>query len=122
MRSSEGDHPSRSALRWIAFAPTPICGGGHKVDAALGIGAAVDADLQASQCQVLVLQIEPAIALLQKLLLLAGPEPILDLARLAAQRTAPSSPVTAIFFAPNPASVSGLSVVIRWTCGLPGSS
>jgi hypothetical protein len=74
---------------------------GHKIDAALGIGAAVDADLQASQCQMLVLQVEPAIALLQKLLLLAGPEAILDLARLA-RGPLPSSPVTATFFAPKP--------------------
>ena len=59
--------------------------GRHQVDAALGIGTSVDADLQTGERQMLVLQVEPAVALLQELGLLARPEPIDDLAGLVAQ-------------------------------------
>ncbi len=55
-------------------------GGRNDVDAALGVGAAVDPDFESGERQILVLQIEPSIALLQELGLFAGPEPILDLA------------------------------------------
>ena len=45
-----------------------------------------DVWLQAGQRQVLVLEIEPAIALFQEFLLLAGPQSVLDLALFVAQR------------------------------------
>lgn len=46
----------------------------HRVDATLRIGACVDPDLETAEREMLVLKIEPAIALLEELGLLAGPE------------------------------------------------
>ncbi|WP_408647762.1 hypothetical protein [Xanthobacter dioxanivorans] len=60
-------------LRWIALAPTPICVVGTRSMRARRRNA-VDADLQAGERQMLVLQVEPAVALLQELGLLARPE------------------------------------------------
>jgi ribosomal protein S27AE len=68
----------------------------------------------------LVLQVEPAVALLEEL----GFSPaqrrywILPLACGAAAVLADHGDLLGA----EPVSVSGRSVVIRWTCGLPGSS
>lgn len=61
-------------------------GGRHDVDAALGVGPPIDPDLMTMQSEMLVLQVEPAVALLEELLLVAGPKPVGDLAGFHAQR------------------------------------
>ena len=48
--------------------------------------ATIDTDFQPGHGQMLVLQIEPALALFQELGLFAGPEPILDFAGLGPDR------------------------------------
>jgi len=58
----------------------------HDVDPALGVGSSINPNIETSQRQMLVLQIEPGIALLQELGLLAGPQTILDFAGLGADR------------------------------------
>ena len=58
----------------------PDMGGRHDVDAALCVGPPINANFVAVQGKMLVLQVEPAVALLEELLLVAGPKPVGDLA------------------------------------------
>ena len=64
--SSEVACPSRSALRWMALAPTPIWMVGTRSMPLLRIGAPIDADVETGECQMPVLASEPAIALLDR--------------------------------------------------------
>jgi hypothetical protein len=53
-------------------------GGRLDVDAALGIGAAVDADFQSGKCQMVVLEVEPSLPLFEEFRFLTGPQLVLD--------------------------------------------
>ncbi|MET3258879.1 hypothetical protein ABIF38_000385 [Bradyrhizobium japonicum] len=61
-------------------------GGRQDVHPALGLGPSIDTNLVAVQGEMLILQVEPSVALLEELLLGAGPKPVGDLAGFHAQR------------------------------------
>ena len=48
------------------------------VDAAFGVGPAIDTDFETGHCQVMVLEIEPSLPLFEEFRLLAGPKFVLD--------------------------------------------
>ena len=58
----------------------------HDVDATLGIGSAIHAHVEPGEREMMVLQIDPSLANRQKLILVAGPELVDDLAGPVAQR------------------------------------
>ena len=92
--------------------------GRRDIDAALCVGPAIDPNVMAIEGQMVVLAIVPSLPKGEEVVLVTGPE----ICPVFVRTTPPSSPVTGTFLAPNPPSVSGRRLVMRWTWGLPGTS